>query len=310
MGVPFFLIYLKHVYKIKKNKSVSISVQIIEERKGKYKVVASVGVAKTEKEEKELVKIAKARKEILEIQLKIPFLTKRDNSIEDFLVQQSDPIVINIGPELILGKLFDSIGLNKIDAPIFRHIVLARLTYPVSKLRTTEYLLQHKNFKIDVDNIYRFLDKFHKEHKAEVEKIVYEYSKRILGEIRIVFYDMTTLYFEPENEDDLRKIGFSKDGKFQCPQIMLGLLVGGNGYPIGYDIFEGNTVEGHTIIPAIEKIQKKYNLPKPMIIADNRLLSKENIKKLEEGKYEFILGARIKNEFNKLSENQKNLLEL
>jgi transposase len=63
-----------------------------------------------------------------------------------------------------------------------------------------------------------------------------------------VFYDMTTLYFESEDEDDLRKIGFSKDGKFQKPQIMLGLLVGQDGYPIGYDIFEGNTFEGHTLL--------------------------------------------------------------
>ncbi len=298
-----------------KNRSGSQSVQVISKKDRKYKVIKSFGSSFDLNKIQELEKEAEIFISNLEKNSKnqislFPVEHKEDSFIKAFIKGVKSSDVINIGPELILGKIFDSIGLNKIDAPIFRHIVLARLTYPVSKLRTTEYLLQHKNFKIDVDNIYRFLDKFHKEHKTEVEKIVYEYSKRILGEIRIVFYDMTTLYFEPENEDDLRKIGFSKYGKFQCPQIMLGILVRGNGYPIGYDIFEGNTFEGHTIIPAIEKIQKKYNLPKPMIIADNRLLSKENIKKQEEGKYEFILGARIKNEFNKLSENQKNLLEL
>lgn len=84
-------------------------------------------------------------------------------------------------------------------------------------------------------------------------------AKNILGNnISVVFYDMTTLYFESEDKDDLRKIGFSKNGKFQNPQIMLGLLVGENGYPIGYNIFEGNTFEGRTLLPVIEKMCQKY----------------------------------------------------
>jgi transposase len=107
---------------------------------------------------------------------------------------------------------------------------------------------------------------------------------------------MTTLYFEASDEDDLRKTGFSKDGKHSNPQIYLGLLVGLGGYAIGYDIFEGNIYEGHTLIPTIEKICKKFNLAKPVIVADAGLLSTNNIKQLQENQYQFILGARIKNE--------------
>lgn len=77
---------------------------------------------------------------------------------------------------------------------------------------------------------------------------------------------------------------------------MLGLLVGENGYPIGYDIFKGNTFEGHTLIPTLQKIQKKYNFENPIVIADAGLLSKKNIESLVKGKYRFIIGARIKNE--------------
>jgi transposase len=116
------------------------------------------------------------------------------------------------------------------------------------------------------------------------------------GNISVVFYDMTTLYFEASDEDDLRKTGFSKDGKHQCPQIFIGLLVGLGGYAIGYDIYEGNTYEGHTLIPFIEKISRKFNLDKPVVIADAGLLSNENIKALESSGYEYILGGRIKNE--------------
>lgn len=107
---------------------------------------------------------------------------------------------------------------------------------------------------------------------------------------------MTTLHFEASDEDDLRKTGFSKTGKHQKPQIYLGLLVSMGGYPIGYDIFEGNIYEGHTLIPFLQKFEQKYSLDKPIVVADAGLLTNKNIAALESNQYEYILGARIKNE--------------
>ena len=132
-----------------------------------------------------------------------------------------------VGPELIFGKLFDEMRFNEIKNTLFRHITIARLAYPASKLKTVDYLYRYLGIDISEDKIYRFLDELNKTYKEKVEKIAYQNTKKHLGgTISVVFYDMTTLYFEAEDEDDLRKIGFSKDGKFQCPQIMLGLLVG------------------------------------------------------------------------------------
>jgi len=122
----------------------------------------------------------------------------------------------------------------------------------------------------------------------------------------VIFYDMTTLYFEAEDEDDLRKIGFSKDGKFQHPQIMLGLLVGEGGFPIGYDIFKGNTFEGKTLLPTLQHMQRQYGLGKPIVVADAGLLSHNNIATLTKKKYRYILGARIRNETD---ERKKQILE-
>ncbi|MCW3808157.1 hypothetical protein OM074_21250, partial [Marinilabiliaceae bacterium D04] len=103
---------------------------------------------------------------------------------------------------------------------------------------------------LSIDKVYRFLDKLNNKLKDKVEQIAFAHTLRVLGgNISVVFYDMTTLYFEASDEDDLRKTGFSKDGKHQKPQIFLGLLVGIGGYAIGYEIFEGNTYEGHTLIP-------------------------------------------------------------
>jgi transposase len=111
---------------------------------------------------------------------------------------------------------------------------------------------------------------------------------------------MTTLYFEASEEDDFRIPGFSKDGKHQQPQIMIGLLVSSHGYPIGYQIFEGNTSETKTLIPILEAFQKKFEIAKPTIVADAALLSQKNIDALQQNKYEYILGGRIKNEPEKI----------
>ena len=80
---------------------------------------------------------------------------------------------------------------------------------------------------------------------------------------------MTTLYFEASDEDEFRKPGFSKDVKHQHPQIYLGLLVGKNGYPIGYELFNGGIYEGHTFIPVIKRFEEKFGLQKPIIPLTN-----------------------------------------
>ena len=141
------------------------------------------------------------------------------------------------------------------------------------------------------------MDKLYKKQKEAVQNISYAHTLKVLNNnISVVFYDVTTLYFEIDNEDELRKTGFSKDGKHQHPQIVLGLLVSVDGYPLAYEIFEGNKFEGYTMLPVIEVFRKKYKLDKLVIIADSGLLSNENVTELQAGGYEFILGARIKNE--------------
>ena len=143
----------------------------------------------------------------------------------------------------------------------------------------------------------------HKSQKEKVQKISYEHTLTVLNnEISVVFYDVTTIYFQADNEDEIRKRGFSKDGKHQKPQIVLGLLTSAGGYPLAYEIFEGNKFEGHTMLPVIDTFKEKYELEKLVITADSGLMSKQNILELQEKKYEFILGARIKNETQKIKD--------
>lgn len=74
------------------------------------------------------------------------------------------------------------------------------------------------------------------------------------------------------------------------------MLIGLEGYAIGYDMFEGGIYEGHTLIPFIERIKEKFDIDKPIIVADSGLLNQKNINYLKELGYQFILGGRVKNE--------------
>jgi hypothetical protein len=283
----------------KKNRSGTISVQIIGKSHGTYKVIQTIGSAKDPDEVEQLVQQGAllAQNNLGAQQRLLGVKTPEDHAVETFLRDLKNAQIHTIGPELIFGTLFDRIGFNAIKEKLFRHLVVARLTYPTSKLKTVDYLYRYKGVSVAVQTIYRFLDKLTKKYKETVERIAYEHTKQTLGgTISVVFYDMTTLYFEAEDEDDLRKIGFSKDGKFQCPQIMLGLLVGTGGFPIGYDIFEGNTFEGHTLLPMLEKTQKKYGFGRPTVVADAALLSKKILRILETQSTSSLLarGLRMK----------------
>lgn len=231
------------------------------------------------------------------------FVNHDDAKIESFIGDLSNDQVQVIGPELIFGRIYDAIGFSQIENDLFRHLVITRLFHPGSKLKAIDYLHRFLNVDLQVDEIYRFLDQLRGQLKDQVEQIAFEHTERVLGgEISIVFYDLTTLHFEAADEDDLRRTGFSKVGKHKNPQIYLGLLVGLHGFAIGYDIFEGNIYEGHTLLPTIEKFEERYNLDKPVIIADAGLLNKDNISMLESNGYQYILGARIKNETQKVKD--------
>lgn len=283
-----------------KNRSGSTSIQIISKSSGKYKVLKTIGTSISEQEILKFAFIGKQEIDRLSMQSEL-FVSESDTVVEQVFSSLKNSNVRTIGPEIIFGKIYDFIGFNEIKEELFRHLVIARLAFPLSKLKTIDYVYRFQGVVLDIDAVYRFLDKLNNKLKTQVEQISFSHTKKILqGNISVVFYDMTTLYFEASDEDDLRKTGFSKDGKNQHPQIYLGLLVGLGGYAIGYDIFEGSIYEGHTLIPFIEKISKKFNLEKPIVVADAGLLSNDNIKSLDSMEYQYIIGARIKNEPEKI----------
>nr|WP_277925395.1 IS1634 family transposase [Sediminivirga luteola] len=104
-------------------------------------------------------------------------------------------------------------------------------------------------------------------------------------------YDVTTLYFEAEKEDDLRRVGYSKERRID-PQIVVGLLVDRTGFPLEIGCFEGNKAETLTILPVIRSFQARHGIEDMVVVADAGMLSGANLRELDETGFGFIVGAR------------------
>ena len=176
----------------KKNSSGSISVQILIKVGRRNKLLKTIGCAKTKREEELLLLLAKT--EMARIQGSQPLFEEHDDLVVDTFV---DSIANNhlkiVGTELILGKIYQKIGYPDGGCPnYFKSLVLCRLVYPGSKLKTIDYFKQHFKTDVSVYTVYRFLDELNSKLKPEIEQITFKATKKLLrGSIGVVFYDMT-----------------------------------------------------------------------------------------------------------------------
>ena len=288
----------------KKYPSGNIGVIVVEKIGGKMKELATIGVAYNEDEVENLVNEAKEwiskeesrRHPQLDLYGEEREACDREREEVRRVLSNVSNILLN-GCDLILDRTFDRIGFNRIDDEVFRKLVKARLAYPTSKAATVEYLKNHFDEDVDLSKIYRYLDKLSDHQHEIVQDISVRHTAKLFGgNIGVLFYDVTTLYFEADYEDELRKTGFSKEGRHSNPQIILGLLVSLGGYPLAYCIHEGNKYEGHTMLPTINEFVSKYGLENFVVVADSGLMNNANIAELEAHGYKYIIGAKIKNE--------------
>jgi transposase len=194
-----------------------------------------------------------------------------------------------------LYKLQTKLGYTSLDAKILNDLVTIRIIEPASKLRSLKLLEIYFNIKHRRQNRYKMIPKLIK-LKNKVEKLTIKFAINQFGfDYSLVFYDVTTLYFETFKSDDLRKPGFSKDNKPNQPQILVGLVVSKEGFPLAYELFPGNTFEGHTLIPILKNLKKKHKIKNLTVVADAAMISAENIDKLREAKIDYIVGARLGN---------------
>ena len=283
----------------KKNRSGSVSVVAVSKASGRYEEVRSFGAACTDEEVSKLYSEALHWLDTIGNQAVIDFEDKCAREREETLrvVNNMDAVLIN-GTQLLLNQVYDSIGFCQIEDEILRHLVAARVSQPCSKLATVEYLKSYYDEDVDLNRIYRYMDKLYKTQRELVQQISVEHTRRILGgKVGVMFYDVTTLYFETAQTDELREPGFSKDGKTAESQVVLGLLVSEGGYPLSYSLYNGKQYEGYNMIPMIDDFKRRFNLDEDfVVVADAGLMNADNVDLLRQANYKYVIGAKIKGE--------------
>ena len=308
--------------RVKKSKnSPKRSVQIVasyrnEKNQPRQRIVRHMGTAFTEEDVTRLKDLAEFERAKLEAEI-TPALFKPEQLAEAAIEARKkiddEPINVNLkdikeqarittGIHEVFGSIYDELGFNNLfdkrkeaARRNLRHITMARLANPVSKRNSVQDLSKDFGISLSLDSVYRMMDGITDDIINKAQKHAHKAAKGLLGdEISLLFYDCTTLYFESFTEDELKKNGYSKDMKFNQPQVVLGLLSTSEGLPVGYEVFPGNQYEGHTLHTVIPKIKEKYNLKRVIFTADSAMLSKANLDYLEEQKVEYIVAARLK----------------
>ena len=301
------------VRRVKKTNEI-ISIRICETSWDKGKVLQkTLKVVGQSKNHDELMILERTAKEmILLMQKNNPLYAdarkKKKSSykeVPDSVTLNDTQVVkkVNDGIFNIFGTVYDSIGLNKLITgtykdrqwnDILKSLVLARLASPRSKRKTASVLSRDYLINHSLEKYYRTMDRAIK-FTDESQKIVLEETRRICGgDITIVLFDVTTLYFESVENDELRDFGYSKDCKFGEVQVVLSLMTTKEGYPVGYKLFPGNTAEGKTLLQHIEEAKFKFNLKKVTLIADRAMFSKENLKSMDDLGINYIVACKLR----------------
>lgn len=182
------------------------------------------------------------------------------------------------------------------DLPaLLNDLVSIRIFEPASKLRSLELPGQFFGIGHSRKTYYKIAPGCTELKKTVEQKVACFAAEHYSFNFDILFYDVTTLYFETFEEDGLRKNGFSKDNKSQQPQILVALMVSKEGFPVAYEVFSGNTFEGHTIIPVIKDFIERNRVREFTVVADAAMISSENIQELTQNNINYIVGARLGN---------------
>lgn len=279
-----------------KTASGATAVQIAHTRRGVQKIIEHIGSAHTEAEVAALVQVAKNKiaGDQQEFDLQIPVPTDRPIPAS----APAGPVVTGSSSQLLWDVLEDAyarIGFSAIGNDTFRQLVLARLVEPTSKADTIRVLEEIGVPAPSLRTIWRTLAScIEQDWRDTACRAAYAFAAAKAGPtgLSVVLYDVTTLYFEATDEDELRKVGMSKERRVD-PQIVVGLLVDRDGFPLEIHCFEANKAETLTLIPVLKSFQHRHRTRDLVVVADAGMLSAANLNALEDAGFSFIVGSRI-----------------
>lgn len=208
-----------------------------------------------------------------------------------------------------LSQTFVDFNFVKYTRSLFKDLVIAQILEPSSKRQNLLFLERFFGIKYNLNNLYTYLSVYDSKLKDNLEKEAIEIAKKHFGfDFSFVLYDVTTLYFESFKNDEFKRPGFSKDNKHHQPQIVIGLIVTREGFPVHYEVFAGNTFEGNTFLPTLLDFKNKYTVKNITVVADSAMFAKLNFDKLKENGVNYIVGARLLNQKKEILDQIENSL--
>jgi len=287
------------VIKSKNHEYVKVVESYREDGKVKQRVIANLGKLENispkdaENISSKLLLLAKSKKAVTK-ENSLPEIEELDRYNYGYIIYRK--LWNRFKLDDILDRLVEDRAIEYDFKSVVFSMVVDRLLKPKSKLALVENREDyfHINDELHINHIYRSLDIL-AENKINIEESLFTQNKSLYNiSTDIVFYDVTTFYYESKNENDLKKFGYSKDGKFGDVQVVMGLLIDKNGLPIGYELFSGNTFDSKTMVRVLDNLKGKFNLDNVVIVADRGLNSKINLKYIKDAGYDYLMAVSIK----------------
>ncbi len=286
--------------------------------KVKQKIVRYIGIAMDDDELvrlKELAEVVKAKLEAQHQPSLFPPETVAKQMIEAKAAKASKA-TLNVDLRQMVEEQRVVLGIHEVYGEVYRqlsfdtllsqrryrashealfHCVMARIANPKSKRGSVQHLEQDFGVSLSLEKVYRMMDQLDDNTISRLQTMTCEGTRSLLpGALDVLFFDCTTLYFESFKEDELKQNGYSKDCKFNQPQVLLALLVTREGLPVGYEVFPGATFEGHSLISVLKTMQARYDVRKMIFVADRGMLNEDNLHALDEAGAYYIVGAKLK----------------
>lgn len=300
-------------------KSVQIVESVRDGDKVRQKIVRYVGIAMDDDELQRMLDLAEHVKAKLESEHQLSLFSPEEAAQQAIAAKRNDDdkaLSVNlkelkeeqrvvIGIHEVYGKLYDELGFQKVfpnparqeyNRKLLFEMVMARIANPKSKRGSVKMLEQDFGVTLPLHKVYRMMDHLDEKSIKRIQDIAHNATMDLLQKkVNVLFYDCTTLYFESFRSDDLKQNGYSKDLKFNQPQVILALLATEEGLPLGYELFPGSSFEGHTLIPVLKSLRERFQLNHVIFVGDRGMMSDDNLSALEKENFRYIVGAKLRN---------------
>ena len=204
--------------------------------------------------------------------------------------------------EVPWSRIAALLAVNRLCAP-GSELAIEERWYPATAL---DDLLGIAEGKINDTRLYRCLDRL-LPHKTQLERhLTGRYGELFRAEFDVLLYDLTSSYVEGAAEKDpMMRRGYSRDHRPDCKQVIIALIVNGEGFPLSYETFDGNRADVTTVEAVLRMVERKYGRARRVWVFDRGVVSEENLEALRRRGGQYLVGTPR----SKLKQFERQLLE-